>query len=253
LIARDRVTAEQHLRVLDHVLAENGFALNSEKTEIVEPRDVPRDQTELAANYQESAPPRRFHPPTRQELRKLHKKKKSDAMPDPALFLTGDLLPATQVRRAMRAAICTGQLDFVCAIPAILDRYPEFSRYATLALAYAADLVPEPIRRRISRYAAVAVFDERTPSFVRLDFLRFIGEPGYVRRKSLLTYALASEPRGPGFRAALDALRNSGGIPASLLHRYEAADPRARRALALSAPNPKRFPVSADPFLSIIA
>jgi hypothetical protein len=251
LIAPDRAAAEQHLQVLNDVLAENGLGLNSEKTEFVEPRNDKGDQIDVAANYQQAAPPRRFHPPTRQELRKLHKKK-SEAKPDPQLFLIGDLLPTTQVRGAVRIAICTGQLDFVSAIPAILDRYPEFSRYATLALAYAADLIAEPTRRRISKYAAVAVLDERTPTFVRLDFLRFIGEPGYVQRKTLTTYALASEPRGPEFRAALDALRNSGGIPASLLRRYKAADPRARRALALSAPRQERYRANVDPFLQAI-
>ena len=251
LIARDRAVAEHHLRVLNDALAANGLALNSEKTEFVEPRNNETDQIDVAANYQQAAPPRRFVPPTRQELRRLHKKK-TDAKPDPQLFLTGDLLPTTRVRRAMRVAICTGQLDFVSALPAILDRYPEFSRYATLALAYAADIIPEPTRRRISKYAAAAVLDERTPTFVRMDFLRFIGEPGYVQRKTLITYARPSAPQGPEFRAALDALRNCGGIPSSFLRRYEAADPRGRRALAQSAPERQRLRTSADPFLRAI-
>ena len=73
-----------------------------------------------------------------------------------------------------------------------------------------------------------------------------------MQRKTLTTYALASEPRGPEFRAALDALRNSGGIPASLLRRYKAADPRARRALALSAPRQERYRANVDPFLQAI-
>ena len=252
LIARDVPTAENHARILADVLAANNLALNSEKTRMTEPKGAAADPIVTSANYEQAAPPRQFKPPTRQELRRLHKKR-SDAAPDPRIFLTGPLLPTTKVRRTMRLAICTGQSDFIRTIPAILDRYPEFSRYATLALAYAADLVPQSLKRELGRYAATAVLDDRTPSFARLDFLRFIGEPGFVRRKTLINYALASEPRGPEFRAALDALSNCGGIPASILRKYEAADPRARRALAASARNRMRIPTNDDPFLSIIA
>ena len=249
LIAPDRETAERQVHILDDVLAEGGFTLNAEKTEFTEPRGA-NDSLLRTAAYQQDAPPRKFHKPTHQELRRLHKK--SESLPDLDELLTGALLPATKVRRTMRTAICTGQSDYVGAIPVILDRYPEFSRYVTLALAYAADLIAEPTRRDLSSYAAAAILDERTQRFARMDFLRFVGEPGYVNRECLQTYALASEPRGPEFRAALDALRNSGGIPIQLLDRFEAADLSARRGLALGLPDMRLLSATRDPFMNIM-
>jgi hypothetical protein len=250
LIAPDRATAEEQLDVLQRALAKSGLALNSDKTDIIEPSSAPLDPIELAANYQQTIPPRSFRTPTPKELKEF--RNKAETKPDPKVFLSGELVPTIQARRAMREAICTGQLDFIKAIPAILERYPEFSRYVTLALAYVADQIPERIRRDIGKYAASAILDNQTPTFVRLDFLRLLGEPGFVKRKTLLTYALATDPRGPEFRAALDALRNSGGIPTRLSRRYDAADQRARRAIALGTSNPKRLSVNSDPFLTIL-
>jgi hypothetical protein len=248
LIAPDRGTAERDAQILAAVLEENGFTLNADKTEYVEPTQaVSKPLIRLAANYERDAPPRQFKIPTPKELKRF--RKRTNYRPNPDYFLAGDLLPVRKARRAMRMAICTGQSDFLRALPAILDQYPEFSRYVTLGLVFATDLIPVRLRRDLSRYAASAVLDDGTPRFAKLDYLRLMGERGFVRRSALLRYARTADAQSPEFRAAVDALRKSGGIPAYLFSRYHASDRWGRRALALHSTRPRRVDDS-DPFLS---
>jgi reverse transcriptase-like protein len=250
LIAPDRATAESHAQILAAVLDENGLKLNADKTEFVEPMQIAsKPLPRFAANYERDAPPRQFKIPTPKEIKRL--RKRTSYRPNPDYFLAGDLLPVRKARRAIRMAICTAQSDFLRALPAILERYPEFSRYVSLGLVYATDLIPVRVRRDLSRYAASAILNDGTPRFAKLDYLRLMGEPGFVQRSALLRYARTADAQSPEFRAAVDALRKSGGIPANLISRYHASDRWGRRALALHSTRPRRVDDS-DPFLSIL-
>jgi hypothetical protein len=252
LIAPRRTLAELNVRILADILAENDLALNIDKTKFIEPRSgISTTLKRVAANYAQDAPPRQFKIPTPHEMRRL--RRKTNYRPNPNMLLEGNLRSVRSVRKAIRMALCTGQADFIRALPAILDRYPEFSRYATLGLSYATDFISERTRRKISRYAADVVLDPRTPKFARIDFLRLLGEQGFKHRKALLAYAETANPRGLEFRAALDALGKSGGIPANFTTRYGAADGWGRRALAMSGVSFQPHPDDPDPFLGILS
>jgi Reverse transcriptase (RNA-dependent DNA polymerase) len=203
-----------------------------------------------ATPYRVNEIPRDFVPPTATELMAMRAMK---AKPDPAVFLAGAGFTRSQLRDALYVAICTGQSDFVDKIPVILQRHPEFSRFATLALSYGAGSLSAASRSMIRSYGAAAVLDDKTPTFVKLDLLRLLGEDGYLDRNGLLAFARASAPRGLAFRAGLDALRNSGGIPKSVAGRYESADRSARRALAIAIPDCTHADRTDDPFVEVLS
>jgi hypothetical protein len=102
---------------------------------------------------------------------------------------------------------------------------------------------------------ATMLLDDKRPDFVTMKLLEILAHPDYRDRNALEQFARAHaiDPRGLCFRFALDALRNTGGVPAGLGEYFEMMDGWGRRAL-LADPHLRGSirlpPGSADPFVA---
>ena len=175
--------------------------------------------------------------------------------PETTEFLEGEPAPPSKLRRSIRRAIYGGHGEFLRAIPILLDRYPEFSAYVASALTRASDFVARDVRAHLRVQLAAMLLDDKRPDFVTMKLLEILAHPDYRDRNTLEQFARAHaiDPRGLCFRFALDALRNTGGVPAGLGEYFEMMDAWGRRAL-LADPHLRGSirlaPGGADPFVA---
>jgi hypothetical protein len=249
LFAANEASARFALEAVRGAASSQGLSLNEAKTSIVSfvstrsndllsysfqiseirERQIARAGTGKPTKRYSDVLPLNFRRASAREIGSIRRAK----VPDPVVFLEGDPAPASKLRRAIRRAIYARCSEFVLALPAILVRYPEFASYVASALAQTSDFVPEGVRNHLRREFSAMLFDERAPDFVALKLLSVLAHPSYRARDALEQFAevRAADPRGMCFRLALDALRNTGGVPPSLYGHFGKMDGWARRAL----------------------
>jgi hypothetical protein len=252
LFAPDRESADKALSILSENLAQEKLVLSPSKTRIVElsnapassvqeqgARERPTDQPlQLARKRRPNLPPyaifrglpRRFRAANRQELARI---RSAADVPDLSILLEGTQAPPWQVRRLLRLALYTGRVDIMKAIPELLVRYPEFSSYVASALAQCSQAVPADLRAHLAGELGLMLSDPDTPTFVRLELIALCGTQAYRNRDALETYLRdrSDHPTGVCFRAALDGLRQTGGIPANVHAACAQGDIWTQRAL----------------------
>lgn len=157
--------------------------------------------------------------------------------PDAMSFLRGDAAPVWRLKYALNIALYGKNQAFLMAIPDTVDRYPEFCRYAVSALLKKSSMLSNDLRQELSSGMADRLFKPQTPLFVVWNILELLSDPDYSQRAALERYAetWSVEPRGALFRALLDALRSSGGIPEILRSHMTKTDAQGRRAFVFDA------------------
>jgi hypothetical protein len=255
LFAADETGARFALEVVRTAASSHGLSLNDEKTRIVR---LASTRAGDIASYNVQPIGIREHQIAKSGSGKS-RKRYSDVLPlnfrrasakeiqflrtietrsEATAFLEGEPAPASKFRRAIRRAIYSGHSELVCALPALLRRYPEFASYVASALSQTSDFVSDDVRYHLRQEFSAMLLDDATPDFVAMKLLDVLAHPAYRARNTLEQFAQArtAKPRGMCFRLALDALRKTGGVPPDLYILFGKMDGWARRAL-LADPN----------------
>lgn len=244
LFAPDETAARHALVALREAAASEGFILNADKTQILNLAKMPGDadpsamggKPELTPDQDYSLMSAYFRdtvqPPGK---RKKPKVGSVGTLPDFAAALEQGafLPPSAQYRRDVAQAIYVGDNEFLRTIPQMLRAYPEYAAFTASALTQASSFLAGSVRDRLRSELAAMLLDRTTPEFLATKLIEILAHPDYRDREALVRFALASvgNPRGIAFRAALDGMRENGGVAPELTDHFAAMDGWGRRAL----------------------
>ncbi len=272
IFAPDEAGARQAVAALAEAAAPWGLSLNPDKTKIVrfvnaEEGSLGKTSTSGIAQYRTRTAqdaslsrkktygqilPINFR---RAGIGEIGRLRRGKWRPNAAAFLDSSPVPYIRLRRAIRRAIYTGHWEFVHALPAILNRYPEFGSYVASALRQTSSFIPAGVRDGLKGKFAAVLLSPTTPDFVAIKLVDILSHPAYRARRVLEHFAQARavDPRGLCFRWALDALRNTGGLMPEFSEHFVRMDGWGKRAV-VADPSARALlnlpPGNNDPFIA---
>jgi hypothetical protein len=244
LFAADETGAHQALEAVSDAAASQGLTLNADKTMILNFAEATADDDPqskaLKHQYQllVQAGTDGFNDglplsTKRAEAGEIRALRGAHDAAEAGSFLQTEIASPLTLARAIRRAIYAEDGDFLRMLPQLMARYPEIIAYACSALTPASDLVAADVRDHLRVELASMMLDPATPDFAAVRLIEVLSHPDFRDRTTLERFVKvrAYKPRGVAFRAALDALRNTGGVLPELIDCFEEMDGWGRRAL----------------------